>query len=123
MTYDELRAYKNIECVFNATTQQKQVIAEDSDGYCRGFNSCEEFYPKEDVDTVLAEKDAEIRRLNRLLWNARATAAKNAAGEVHNLIVYMRERHPDMTRSNTEAREREFLEKARRCHKKAREWR
>lgn len=81
------------------------------------------YYKKPEVDAVLAEKDAEIRRLNRLLWNARATAAKNAAGEVHNLIVCMRERHPDMTLSNTEAREREFLEKARKCRRKAREWR
>lgn len=110
-----------------------------------------EYYTRTDADNVLAEKDAEIaelqetnviiannavrlnkeiaelkaneRRLNRLLWNARATAAKNAAGEVHNLIVCMRERHPNMTLSNTEAREREFLEKARRCRRKAREWR
>lgn len=123
MKSDELKAYKNIERVFDATMQQEQVIAENSDGYRRGFNSCEEFYPKEDVEAVLVKKDAEIRRLNRLLWNARATAAKNAAGEVHNLIVCMRERHPDITLSNTEAREREFLEKARRCRRKAREWR
>lgn len=81
------------------------------------------YYKKPEVDAVLAEKNAEIRRLNRLLWNARATAAKNAAGEVHNLIVCMRERHPDMTLSNTEAREREFLEKARRCRREARKWR
>lgn len=81
------------------------------------------YYKKPEVDAVIAEKDAEIRRLNRLLWNARATAAKNAAGEVHNLIVCMRERHPDMTLSNTEAREREFLEKARRCRREARKWR
>jgi hypothetical protein len=80
------------------------------------------YYKKPEVDAVIAEKDAEIRRLNRLLWNARATAAKNAAGEVHNLIVCMRERHPDMTLSNTEAREREFLEKARRCRRKAEEF-
>lgn len=46
----ELRAYKNIERVFNATTQQEHVIAEYSNGYCRGFNSCEKFYLKEDVD-------------------------------------------------------------------------
>lgn len=80
------------------------------------------YYKKPEVDAVLAEKDAEIRRLNRLLWNARATAAKNAAGEVHNLIVCMRERHPDMTLSNTEAQERKFLEKASRCRRKAREY-
>lgn len=119
----ELEVFKNMERVFNATTQQEQVIAEDNAGYCRGFNSCEEFYLKSDVDKVIAKKDAEIRRLNRLLWNARATAAKNAAGEVHNLIVCMQERHPDMTLSNTEAREREFLEKARRCRREARKWR
>lgn len=119
----ELKAYKNIERVFNATAQREQVIAEDNAGYRIGFNSCEKFYLKEDVDAVLAEKDAEIRRLNRLLWNARATAAKNAAGEIHNLIVCLRERHPDMTLSNTEAREREFLEKACRCRRKARKWR
>jgi len=119
----KLEVFKNMERVFNATTQQENVIAEDSDGYRRGFNSCEEFYLKVDVDAVLAEKDAEIRRLNRLLWNARATAAKNAAGEVHNLIVCMRERNPDMTLSNTETRERRFLEKACRCRRKAREWR
>ena len=82
-----------------------------------------DLYLKSDVDKVIAKKDAEIRRLNRLLWNARATAAKNAAGEVHNLIVCMRERHPDMTLSNTEAREREFLEKACRCRREARKWR
>lgn len=80
------------------------------------------YYKKPEVDAVIAEKDAEIRRLNRLLWNARATAAKNAAGEVHNLIVCMRERHPNMTLSDTEAQEREFLEKARRCRRKAREY-
>lgn len=81
------------------------------------------YYKKPEVDAVLAEKDAEIRRLNRLLWLARATAAKNAAGEVHNVIVYMREKHPKMSLSNTEAREREFLEKARRCRKKAKQYR
>ncbi len=86
-------------------------------------NEMRPYYLKSVVDAVLAEKDAEIRRLNRLLWNARATAAKNAAGEVHNLIVCMRERHPNMTLSNTEARERELLEKARRCRRKAKEWR
>jgi len=59
----ELSAYKNIERVFNATTQQEQVIAEDNAGYGRGFNSCPEFYLKEDVDAVIAEKDELITSL------------------------------------------------------------
>lgn len=79
MKCDELKSLKNIETAFNTTTQQEQVIAEDSEGNCYGFDSWEEVYLKDSVDEAIAElkaklveQDAENRRLKRALWIARA---------------------------------------------------
>lgn len=44
-----------------------------------------EMYKVSEVDAVLAEKDAEIRRLKRALWLARAESAKNAECRYHRL--------------------------------------
>ena len=90
MKCDKLKSLKNIECAFNTTSQQEQVIAEDSEGNCYGFDSWEEVYLKDEVDAAIAElkqklEDAkatayaesvdagmENRRLKRALWIARA---------------------------------------------------
>lgn len=93
MKCDKLNSLKNIEIAFNTTTQQEQVIAEDSEGNCYGFDSWEEVYLKDEVDAAIAElktalneseearyeagADAadyyqENRRLKRALWLARA---------------------------------------------------
>jgi hypothetical protein len=55
MKCDELKSLKNIECAFNTTSQQEQVIAEDSEGNCYGFDSWEEVYLKDEVDAAIAE--------------------------------------------------------------------
>lgn len=79
MKCDKLKSLKNIEIVFNTTTQQEQVSAEDSEGNCYGFDSWEEVYLKDSVDEAIAElkakiveQDAENRRLKRALWLARS---------------------------------------------------
>ena len=64
MKCDELKPLKNIEIAFNTTTQQEQVIAEDSEGNCYGFDSWEEVYLKDQVDAAIAELKAENERLN-----------------------------------------------------------
>ena len=90
MKCDKLKSLKNIECAFNTTSQQEQVIAEDSEGNSYGIDSWEEVYLKDEVDAAIAElkqklEDAkataytdsvdagmENRRLKRALWLARA---------------------------------------------------
>lgn len=90
MKCDKLKSLKNIECAFNTTTNQEQVIAEDSEGNCYGIDSWEEVYLKDEVDAAIAElkqnlEDAKAtayaesvdagmreRRLKRALWIARA---------------------------------------------------
>ena len=94
MKCDKLKSLKNIECAFNTTTNQEQVIAEDSEGNCYGIDSWEEVYLKDEVDAAIAElkqnlEDAKAtayaesvdagmreRRLKRALWLARAEMAK-----------------------------------------------
>lgn len=78
MKCDKLKSLKNIECAFNTTSQQEQVIAEDSEGNCYGFDSWEEVYLKDSVDeaiaelkTKLVEQEVENRKLKRSLWLAR----------------------------------------------------
>lgn len=107
----------------------------------------DDVYDKDEVDAVIAEKDAEIarlkatlesekashyaesvdagmreRRLKRALWLARAISAINAVGEIHNVIVCMRERNPKMSLSNTEAQEQVWKNVARKCRAKAEEY-
>lgn len=65
----------------------------------------------------------ENRRLKRALWLARAISAINAVGEIHNVIVCMRERNPKMSLSNTEAQEQVWKNVARKCRNKAEEYR
>ena len=90
MKCDELKSLKNIEVACNTTTDHDQVIAEDSEGNCYGFDSWEEVYLKDEVDAAIAElkqnlEDAKAtayaesvdagmreRRLKRALWLARA---------------------------------------------------
>jgi hypothetical protein len=72
MKCDELKPLKNIEIAFNTTTEQEQVIAEDSEGNCYGFDSWEEVYLKDQVDAAIAELKAENRKLKRALWLTRA---------------------------------------------------
>lgn len=97
MKCDKLKSLKNIECAFNTTSQQEQVIAEDSEGNCYGIDSWEEVYLKDEVDAAIAElkqnlEDAkatayaesvdagmENRRLKRALWLARAEMARTSA--------------------------------------------
>ena len=53
-----------------------------------GFGNFDKFggyYDAEDVDAILAEKDAENRRLKRALWLTRAESAKNAECRYHRL--------------------------------------
>ena len=68
----------------------------------------------ESVDSGMRE-----RRLKRALWLARAISAINAVGEIHNAIVCMRERHPKMSLSNTDAQEQVWKNVARKCRAKA----
>ena len=63
MLCDELKSLKNIGLSFDTTTLHKQVIAEDSEGKCYGFDSWEEIYLKSDVDAAIAELKAENERL------------------------------------------------------------
>ena len=90
MKCDELKPLKNLEVAYNTTTEQEQVIAEDSEGNCYGFDSWEEVYLKDEVDAAIEElkqhlEDATAtayaesvdagmreRRLKRALWLARA---------------------------------------------------
>ena len=90
MKCDELKPLKNLEVAYNTTTEQEQVIAEDSEGNCYGFDSWEEVYLKDEVDAAIEElkqnlEDAKAtayaesvdagmreRRLKRALWIARA---------------------------------------------------
>ena len=67
MKCDKLKSLKNIECAFNTTSQQYQVIAEDSEGNCYGFDSWEEVYLKDEVDAAIAE-------LKQKLEDAKASA-------------------------------------------------
>lgn len=55
MKCDRLKPLKNLEVAFNTTTEQEQVIAEDSEGNCYGFDSWEEVYLKDEVDAAIAE--------------------------------------------------------------------
>ena len=64
----------------------------------------------------------ENRKLKRALWLARAISAINAVGEIHNVIVCMRERHPKMSLSNTEAQEQIWKNVAHKCRAKAKEY-
>lgn len=84
MKCDELKSLKNIEVAYNTTTDHDQVIAEDSEGNCYGFDSWEEVYLKDSVDeaiaelkTKLVEQEVENRRLKRALWMTRAAMAKS----------------------------------------------
>ena len=63
MLCDELKSLKNIGLSFDTTTLHKQVIAEDSEWKCYGFDSWEEIYLKSDVDAAIAELKAENERL------------------------------------------------------------
>ncbi len=67
MKCDELKPLKNLEVAINSTTEQEQVIAEDSEGNCYGFDSWEEVYLKDEVDAAIAE-------LKQKLEDAKATA-------------------------------------------------
>lgn len=71
----------------------------------------------ESVDAGMRE-----RRLKRALWLARAISAINAAGEIHNVIVCMRQRNPKMSLSNTEAQEQVWKNVARKCRAKAEQY-
>ena len=71
----------------------------------------------ESVDAGMRE-----RRLKRALWLARTISAINAVGEIHNVIVCMRERNPKMSLSNTEAQEQVWKDVARKCRAKAEEY-
>lgn len=100
---------------------------------CGGFS----YYDADEVDAAIEElkqklEDAkatayaeivdagmENRRLKRALWLARAISAINAVGEIHNVIVCMRERNPKMSLSNTEAQEQVWKNVARKCRAKA----
>lgn len=94
MKCDRLKPLKNLEVAFNTTTEQEQLIAEDSEGNSYGFDSWEEVYLKDEVDAAIAElkqklEDAKAtayadsvdagmrdRRLRRALWLARAYRAE-----------------------------------------------
>lgn len=71
----------------------------------------------------VVDANMEIRRLKHALWIARAKSAENAVGEIHNVIVCMRERNPKMSLSNTEAQEQVWKKVASKCLKKAEEYR
>ena len=63
MKCDKLKSLKNLEVAFNTTTNQDQVIAEDSEGNCYGFDSWEEVYLKDEVDAVIDELKTENESL------------------------------------------------------------
>lgn len=98
MKCDELKSLKNIEIAFNTTTQQEQVIAEDSEGNCYGFDSWEEVYLKDEVDAAIAElkqklqdqciscpvkmqEDDVVAELKQILEDAKATAYAESVDE------------------------------------------
>lgn len=60
MKCDKLKSLKNIECAFNTTTNQEQVIAEDSEGNCYGIDSWEEVYLKDEVESAIDELKAKL---------------------------------------------------------------
>lgn len=74
------------------------------------------------MNAKIEELESNERRLKRALWLARAISAINAVGEIHNLIVCMRERNPKMSLSNTEAQEQVWKNVARKCRAKAEEY-
>ena len=63
MKCDKLKPLKNIECAFNTATQQEQVISEDSEGNCYGFDSLDEVYLKSEADKVISDLKARIAQL------------------------------------------------------------
>jgi hypothetical protein len=79
MKCDEMKPLKNIEIAFNTTSQQEQVIAEDSEGNCYGFDSWEEVYLKDEVDAAIAELKAENTELKQKLESVQATAYAESA--------------------------------------------
>lgn len=74
-----------------------------------------DLYLKQEVDEILNQKDNEINKLKKALWIARANSAQNAAGEIHNVIAYIRLKHPTMSLSNTEAQEQIWKDVERKC--------
>ena len=82
MKCDELKSLKNIGLSFDTTTLHKQVIAEDSEGKCYGFDSWEEIYLKSDVDAAIAElkaENAELKKKCEAEKSIGATFSKNGA--------------------------------------------
>ncbi len=87
MKCDELKSLKNLEVAFNTTTEQEQVIAEDSEGNCYGFDSWEEVYLKDEVDAAIAE-------LKQKLEDAKATAyAESVDAGMENIRLKRELRH------------------------------
>lgn len=50
----ELKAYKNLECAFNTSSQQEIVVAEDGEGGSIVFEEGDEVYLKPEADKVIA---------------------------------------------------------------------
>lgn len=110
---DELKAY-NSERIYWAVEQVEQEAGDIADLHLDDNL----FYIKSEVDEVIAEKDAEICRLKRALWLARAEWARSSA-----LSYHLIESHPDKDVAATYKRKANKWENAKdKCLKKAEEY-
>ena len=72
----ETDEFSEVECVFQSKEKAEDFAKEYNARYMRYSYGCYEgTYDADEVDAELAEKDAEIRRLNRAMWIARAKRA------------------------------------------------
>ena len=149
MKCDELKPLKNIEIAFNTTTQQEQVIAEDSEENCYGFDSWEEVYLKYQVDAAIAElkqklHDAEMqadlaecavteykidcdklkdenRRLKRALWRAIALFCARSCEYFSGIMSHCLMGQDDLYR-RCEEKKNKYLNAVYKCRAKAEEY-
>lgn len=72
----ETHEFSEIEAIYQSKEEAENLVKEHNAKFLRySYEWFEETYHAEEVDAVLAEKDAENRRLKRALWLARAQRA------------------------------------------------
>lgn len=73
----ETHEFSKIEAICQSKEEAENLVKTYNAKFLRySYEWFEETYHVEEVDAVLAEKDAEIRRLKRALWNARVLALR-----------------------------------------------
>lgn len=78
----ETHEFSEIETIYRSKEKAENLVEEYNAKFLRySYEWFEETYHDEEVDAVLAEKDAEIRRLKRALWLERARRA--SAWQIH----------------------------------------